>query len=128
MSKQKPLLETIICDDVREESGGRLSFMGVYPGRRIITQQLPTIINQLAFVMRLRNLGREGEILVKIESPDGHEALLTKGRVVDVDDEGVTTFVIQAAPIQISKPGAHKLLVKTGKHTILNEFYIKQPS
>lgn len=42
---------TIICDDIREEASGKLTYVGVYPENRIEVNDIPTLMSQL--VMQL---------------------------------------------------------------------------
>ena len=48
-----PFLLAIFCDDVREEAGNKVSYMGVY-GPNLVVQSFPTTLLRLCCVFHLR--------------------------------------------------------------------------
>lgn len=42
---------TVFCDDVRQETGGKTSHMGIYRSKLIVNTSLPVTIPRLAFVI-----------------------------------------------------------------------------
>lgn len=48
-------VKTIICDDVRNEVGSKMSLMGVY-GKDIVINQTPAVLPSLYFVIMLENV------------------------------------------------------------------------
>ena len=47
--KRAKNISVLICDDVREEAGGKRSFMGIY-GDNIVVQEMPKLLPQLHVV------------------------------------------------------------------------------
>lgn len=74
-------LQAMYCDDVRQETGNKLSFMGVYRGR-LIVQSFPAVLPKLNIVLnatvssdyQFNNARcvvlRNGEVLTEIKLPD----------------------------------------------------------
>ncbi len=53
--KKAKNISVIICDDVREEAGGKRSFMGIY-GDTIIVKEMPKILPQLHIVFLVEEI------------------------------------------------------------------------
>lgn len=122
------LLDVLICDDVRREADGRVSLMGVYPGREIVTGQLPTILSHLAFVIRLKGVVPGSEFALKIVSPDGQQSTPVGGRLLEPGAaDGTACFVLQAAPVQLSVAGLHRILIRCGQEILETAFQLRQP-
>lgn len=127
--KYPTLVDFLICDDIREEADGRFSLMGVYPGRTISTPQLPTILPQLAFVFRIRGLREPTEANLTIVAPDGHQSRTAPGRrLAPETNSGEAMLFVQAAPIQLSVPGEHRMRLQLGNRTETSTFHIQQPA
>ena len=45
-------ITTIVCDDARQEMGGKISLMGVYSGD-LIVNKVPALLPTLSFVISL---------------------------------------------------------------------------
>lgn len=128
MKKTLPeLVDLLLCDDVRREHDGRFSLMGVYPGKRVTIDQLPTIVSHLCFVLRLKGLAEDEPLWIKVVAPDGHESQAVQGRLVGkASMDGDATFVVQAAPIQLSESGLHRVRLRCGQHLMETAFSVHQ--
>ncbi len=47
-----PFGTTIFCDDIREELGGKSSYMGIYKGEMIVATEFPLILPTFAFAIQ----------------------------------------------------------------------------
>jgi hypothetical protein len=73
-NKIKPKLSfTILCDDVRQEMGGKFSLMGLFEG--IYANSFPTLHPRFAIVSEWT--GGRGEFVVRIRllAPDQHQVI-----------------------------------------------------
>lgn len=79
---------TLVCDDIREEVGGKASLMGVY--NDIVFQGLPAVLPKLSFAIILRGLLKKfskvdfvvklpGENPVKLKTMSGFGQVLKIG-------------------------------------------------
>lgn len=68
---------TIFCDDVREEVGGKLTYVGVYAGHLFVTTEFPLTLAKLCLVihyMEAVEAPKVGELRIRITFvPDGAE-------------------------------------------------------
>lgn len=129
MPPKPELLDILICDDVRREQDERFSFMGVYPGLEIQTKQLPTVFSQLAFVMRFRRIPPQGaELHVKIVAPDDQDGRPVQGVLMKpMTEAGEATFVVMAAPLQVTKLGEHTIKIRIGDKLFERKLNVVQP-
>jgi hypothetical protein len=77
-SRIPPYGYTIFCDDVREEVGNKISFMGIYRGHLIAKGPLPITLPKLCMIMtycesRETALRRSGNIIFNIFLPGDAE-------------------------------------------------------
>ncbi len=115
MTTTPAVIDIIFCDDVREEKSGRYSLMGVYPTKDISVQQLPTIINQLNFIIRFTGIPADYPpfLQVKITAPDGLDSRPIQGQTLTpTSTEGETLFILCASPLQLSQEGKHTIQIK----------------
>ncbi len=118
----------MICDDVRHESDNKYSLMGVNPTMQISTDQLPTMINQLCFVIRLLGIKAGDTLHFMIESPDGHQTSPVQGAQLSPISENEALFIVQASPVQFSLEGTHTIRMKIDNLLFKRTFEIKQPA
>ncbi len=59
----------IICDDIRQEVGGKTSLMGVY-GDHIVLTKFPFTFPKLCFQVHMRECSREFDLDIYLETPD----------------------------------------------------------
>lgn len=105
-------LEVIFCDDIREELGNKLSFMGVYSADMTVPV-VPIILNKLCIVVRAitENSDPFESLKVSIFQGDDSVELITTGQIVlpdaNLDSNKSPLQVIQLtfmlSPFQIDK-------------------------
>ncbi len=113
MGNERRCMYTTFCDDVRQEAGNKLSFMGIYHGV-LYVPKFPTSLAKLCFVMSVRTpmeeafkelkfrLLRDDELIAEATVDLGD----TSRPVAVPESERWTTVqsVLQIAPMQISGP------------------------
>ncbi len=114
-------LQSIFCDDLRQEVGGKLTFVGVYTGA-LWVPSLPTVLPKFVVAVTLiaDSLPRNGELEFKILRNDeviASRTLDAAGLVVNSPSAGQigtasdieTVQVVRAffafAPFEIDSPG-----------------------
>jgi len=69
MSEKKPeLIDIIMCDDIRQETGGKVSYMGVYVNK-IIVPHLPFRLSKLCFMQKISKGIGQFKLKVELKSP-----------------------------------------------------------
>jgi hypothetical protein len=106
---------TIVCDDVRNEIGNKVSYMGVYQSE-IIVAQFPASLSKLCFVVRARTGARNPfkKLVVKILRDDEEvcadaEIDVSTIRVPPENREGLemwmdATMICAFSPFQFAGP------------------------
>ncbi len=115
MSHGPRYLEVIYCDDIREEVGNKVSYMGVYAGELTVTSA-PVLLPKLCIAVKvITDIGDPFEALevriVKVRGNNETELLSTGPVLVPArlpgSDDGPTRLVAQLtfmlAPFQIDE-------------------------
>ena len=128
---------TLFCDDVRQEIGGKLSFMGAYPsGDCVLAAEPPTLIAQLCLVFWINTAIDDpiGSFTVRVAgSPLGPDPLEHDADVdislveKKVDATRVVLMgVLSLSPVNIVAPGrilvtvdTHREILKAGSLDVL---------
>lgn len=111
MAKRKPRFNySIICDDIREEVGNKLSLMGIY-GKDIYVPRLPFTFPQLCVAIAYNNLRKGDFFSVKAEDPSGKEIGNPIKGSAPKDAKGSLDLTIFAkfSPVEISEEGSLRL-------------------
>lgn len=114
MPKRKPkVVHTIICDDIREERGNKITFVGAY-GQDIFTTKIPFIFPKLCFVNFVRDIKSGDSISIKLINPSGKRL----GKIIThtfpkngADHESKTAIFAIFSPLNIQEEGLHKLKI-----------------
>lgn len=125
MSAENPrFLFTVVCDDVRQEVGNKMSMMGVYENT-IILDRFPVVVPRLCFVMKARTpanqpferlkflVRRDDEVILEAELSEATLAALTTTEGAPADDGSPTdpadkailvSAVMVVSPMVFEKP------------------------
>jgi len=113
MARKKPIMEyTIICDDIREEIGNKLSFIGTY-GFNIFVSKIPYMFPKLCFAISYNNARGGDSFSVKLINPSGKQLGKTITGSVIKETKGNIKFHIFAvfSPLNVKEEGEHKLII-----------------
>ncbi|MBW2370748.1 MAG: hypothetical protein JRH15_22990 [Deltaproteobacteria bacterium] len=120
----------IVCDDVRNEVGDKISLMGIY-SRDVIVPKVPTILQKLSFVLTLRGIKKKFKsVWVTIKCKGTKEPLLEQKLQVDPGPANNLHLIAQFAPFRIDKTGVYRLEYKFSKKKtpdLVHEIEIKVP-
>jgi hypothetical protein len=102
---------TMLCDDVRQEVGGKTSIMGLYD-HHIVVPQIPCILPKICFYTRFSNLDGLFKFNLSIISPNGEHRVIVCDSDVSIPTgakEG--TFNVAASPFDIIYEGIYEAII-----------------
>ncbi len=132
MAQRKPKFEyAIICDDIREEIGRKLSYIGIY-GKDILVSKIPYTFPKLCFAISYKGVKAGNSFSVVLKNPSGKQLGETINGSVPKELKGNIHFHMFAifSPLNITQEGFHKLVIafnNGGKMKNEVEFAIKNP-
>lgn len=106
----------LLCEDVREESDGRLTLVGLY-GPTIRVQKLPNLV-RVCSVLLLRNPGKLPQpVFVRATGPEGN-VLVEFGREdpppANTPESFTSQRVAKIFPLKVEKPGLYTFAFQFG--------------
>jgi hypothetical protein len=131
MPARKPKLEyAIICDDIREETGNKLSLIGMYQ-REIFVPKFPFPFPKLCFFLSYKNVKGGDSFSMQLKSPSGKQLGSTIKGAVPQGIKHTSIFIASAifSPLVADGAGLYRLLVTFNddeKNRREIEFDIKQ--
>ncbi len=131
MPAKKPRFNFLmICDDIREELGNKVSMIGVYQ-KDIFVPKFPFIFPKLCFVINYENVKGGDTFLIEFFDPSKKQLGKSISGGTPKNIERYARFQIHAvySPLKVEKEGEYKLTVminddEKGKKEI--KFAIKQ--
>jgi hypothetical protein len=117
----------IFCDDIRNETGNKISLMGIYAGNMIFSTPPPVVIPKFGIVLLvISDIGDEPDRMTITVSVPPEQTELLKWEVQKPSQiehtEGATKLQIRAlltlGPLQITEQGSIEVIVDTGRETI----------
>ncbi|RJQ56374.1 MAG: hypothetical protein C4530_14610 [Desulfobacteraceae bacterium] len=95
----------IICDDVREEKGNKISLMGLYQ-KNIIVSVLPTILKQLFVIVTLVDVVIPfSKLTMKVRLPGVKKPLILVNVAKELKKGSDATLIFGFAPLKITEIG-----------------------
>ncbi len=123
----------LICDDVRNELGNKLSIMGIY-GPELWLGKIPAVMPKLCFVIMLHHIERSfSSAKARVTMPGADPAVLPIQAAPGPQPGAHHTIIVALAPAKIDKEGLARfefLIADETTPQIVHEFYIraKKPS
>lgn len=110
---------TIFCDDIREESSGKLIIIGLYAKDIVLATPLPVTLPKLCFLTRLNGGSGEHEVKHSLKTPEGKELLndMTPGKI-QASPTGMGNLVVNVAPFVADKEGRYEYSVIIDGETV----------
>ncbi|MEW6326402.1 MAG: hypothetical protein AB1487_02225 [Thermodesulfobacteriota bacterium] len=101
-------INTILCDDVREEVGNKTSLMGIYP-ESMVFEKLPAILPKLClFVMLIKTKKRIPKFEVTLTTPRAEPIRNALPEPPNQQIGGNLNLAIVISPFRINSPGEAK--------------------
>ena len=120
---------TMICDDVREEKGNKLSLMGLYE-KEYIVSHIPLIIPRICLIIML---SETKEILNKVhitlKSPKSEPISINFDKLAKVEKGKDSRVIVYLSPFKINGTGEATFEIKFNndkKASIVHRFNIKK--
>lgn len=111
-SRAAKLEYTILCDDIREEIGNKITFVGSY-GPDIFVTKLPYSFPKLCFVSFCKDMKSGDLVTFLLSDPTGKQLGKTINATVPKDGIGpakkLTIFAI-FSPLLVNEEGLYKLI------------------
>jgi hypothetical protein len=125
----EPVGFTIFCDDIREEMGGKTSFIGTYDAVMVIHAAFPTVLPKFGFHIRIyepANLVTQRDIPIEISIylPGDAEHEPSLFQVLPADPQAAR---IELANLPWHPKGERPLLARTTLNWIAAPLVLKEP-
>ena len=132
MARKKPKFDyAIICDDIREEIRGKLSFIGIY-GSNILVSKIPFVLPKLCFAISYRDVKGGDTFSIELINPSGEQLGKTITGTVPEKAKGNIKFYLFAifSPLKVKQEGEYELVITCNnnekwRHKL--NFVIKMP-
>jgi len=116
---------TLLCDDIRQEVGGKTSLMGMYD-HHIVVPQVPFVLPKVCFYTRFSRMDGTFKFSFSIVSPGGERKDIIRDSDVQIPDgakEG--TFNVIASPFEVSGEGVFEVIIGLTKGADRFEYVYK---
>jgi hypothetical protein len=116
---------TLLCDDIRQEMGGKTSLMGLYD-HHIVVPQIPHSLPKVCFYTRFTRLDGAFKFSFSIASPNGDRKDVIKDSEIGIPEgakEG--TFNVIAAPFDVAAEGVYEVIIGLTKGADRFEYIYK---
>lgn len=122
-------IKTILCDDVRQEVGGKMSLMGIY-SKDIVVNKVPTILPFINLVVMFEDLKEPFEkLFVTIVLPKSDPIKVSYPSPPDLKKGQDVNLVLGLSPFQLNHTGKAKFEIrftKDEKASMVHHFSIKK--
>jgi len=112
MARKQPKFEyAIICDDIRQEIGNKLTFVGVYQDQ-IIVSRLPFTFPKLCFFIQYADIKAGDQFLLELHDPTHKVIDKAINIVVPVGQKSAKMRMFGIySPIRVEKEGRYALQI-----------------
>jgi len=121
-------IKTILCDDVRQEVGGKMSLMGIY-SKDIIVNKVPVILPFINLVVLLEDIKEPfNKIFVSVSIPNSDPINISYPAPPELAKGKNINFVVGISPFRITDFGPGKFEIRfseSEKASIVHNFSIK---
>jgi hypothetical protein len=116
---------TMLCDDIRQEVGGKTSLMGLYD-HHIVVPQVPFVLPKVCFYTRFGRMDGQFKFNFSIVSPAGERRDIIRDSDVQIPEgakEG--TFNVIASPFEVQAEGVYEVIIGLTKGADRFEYVYK---
>ena len=116
---------TILCDDIRQEMGGKASLMGLYD-HHIVVPEVPFVLPKVCFYSRFSRMDGQFKFSFSIVSPTGERKDIIRDSDVQIPEgakEG--TFNVIAPPFEVGAEGVYEVILGLTKGADRFEYVYK---
>ncbi len=118
---------TILCDDIREEKGGKLSLIGIY-SKSIVFKEVPTIYPKLCLAIFAEGLKEVvSDIKVVLKTPKSDDVVVKLKAPPELSSNENIALAIPISPFSVKTTGQAKFHIYFGdakRPSLTHEFEI----
>ena len=116
---------TMLCDDIRQELGGKTSIMGLYD-HHIVVPQLPYTLPKICFYTRFSSIDGAFKFNLSITSPTGEQRDVVCDSDIEMPDgANGGTFNVVVSPFDINNDGIYEVIIALAKGDDIFEYVYK---
>lgn len=105
-------IQTILCDDVRQETGRKISLMGIY-SEDIIIKTVPYILPLMNLVLMLHNIQSDfKKLYITLYMPESKPSVFTFSPPSDIKIGNNINIAIGITPFKIEHVGKAKFEIR----------------
>lgn len=127
MFKAPKKKNVIICDDIRHETGHKVSLLGVYSGVLSIPSEFahfPLSTPQLAIWASFDPLKTSCTTYVTIRSPSGKTILESPKEIMPANKDAPTVIALKMVNPELPEAGVYKITYHFNDQTVTDKFEI----
>ncbi len=116
---------TLLCDDIRQEMGGKTSLMGLYD-HHIVVPEVPFILPKVCFFSKFSRMDGQFKFSFSVVSPAGERKDIIRDSDVNIPEgakEG--TFNVIASPFEVGAEGVFEVIIGLTKGADRFEYVYK---
>ncbi len=116
---------TLLCDDIRQEMGGKTSLMGLYD-HHIVVPEVPFVLPKVCFFSKFSRMHGQFKFSFSIVSPNGERKDIIRDSDVQIPEgakEG--TFNVIASPFEVGAEGIFEVIIGLTKGADRFEYVYK---
>jgi len=121
-------IKTILCDDVRQEIGGKISLMGIY-SKDIIVNKVPALLPFINLVVMLEDVREPfDKLFVSVITPKSDPINISYPAPSDIEKGKNINLVVGFSPLKLNDVGSAKFEIRfseSEKAGIVHNFSIK---
>ncbi len=116
---------TLLCDDIRQEMGGKTSLMGLYD-HHIVVPEVPFVLPKVCFYSKFSRMDGQFKFSFSVVSPSGERKDIIRDSDVQIPEgakEG--TFNVIASPFEVGAEGVFEVIIGLTKGADRFEYVYK---
>jgi hypothetical protein len=116
---------TLLCDDIRQEMGGKTSLMGLYD-HHIVVPEVPFVLPKVCFFSKFSRMDGQFKFSFSVVSPSGERKDISRDSDVQIPEgakEG--TFNVIASPFEVGAEGVFEVIIGLTKGADRFEYIYK---
>ena len=116
---------TLLCDDIRQEMGGKTSLMGLYD-HHIVVPEVPFVLPKVCFFSKFSRMDGQFKFSFSVVSPNGERKDIIRDSDVQIPEgakEG--TFNVIASPFEVGAEGVFEVIIGLTKGADRFEYVYK---
>ena len=116
---------TLLCDDIRQEVGGKTSLMGLYD-HHIVVPQVPFVLPKVCFYSRFSRMDGQFKFSFSIVAPGGERRDVLRDSDVQIPEGAKDgTFNVVASPFEVAAEGVYEVIIGLSKGADRFEYVYK---